>query len=154
MKYNEKGPLLMTLQWQSWPPSALLTAAMQSSNTVFIRWFRPDKRGIWAAETFQNLTNIVWAWDKFVTPCLLPWIRKFMHTKHHKTRLGLRPRVVLWRCMWINSRICVSKQGVTNDIACNITMTKIDQTSDFQNMLCVFTLCHRTLSIIVQLYLT
>ena len=50
---------------------------------VFIRWFRPDKRGIWdfeAVEIFQNLTSIVWAWDKFVTPCLLPQIQDFIHT--------------------------------------------------------------------------
>ena len=30
--------------------------------------------------------------------------------------LGLRPRVVLRCCVWINSRIRVSKQGVTNNI--------------------------------------
>ena len=51
--------------------------------TLYIRWFRLDKKGIWdfkAAGTFQNLTHIVWAWDKFVTPCLLPWKREFIHT--------------------------------------------------------------------------
>ena len=33
------------------------------------------------------------------------------------TTLGLRPRVVLRCCVWINSRIRVSKQGVTNNIS-------------------------------------
>ena len=49
-------------EWRSRRPSSFLTTAMWSSNTVFIWWFRPDKRGIWdikAVETFQNLTNIV-----------------------------------------------------------------------------------------------
>ena len=46
-------------------------------NIVFIWWFRPDKRDIW--ERFQNLTNIIWAWDKFVTPWLLPRILEFIH---------------------------------------------------------------------------
>ena len=32
------------------------------------------------------------------------------------TTLGFRPRVVLRCCVWINSRIRVSKQGVTNNI--------------------------------------
>ena len=31
----------------------------------------------------------------------------------HNTTLGLRPRMVLWCCVWINSHIHVSKQGVT-----------------------------------------
>ena len=31
------------------------------------------------AETCQSEKNIVWAWDKFVTPCLLPRIREFIH---------------------------------------------------------------------------
>ena len=88
-------------------------------NIVFIRWFRTDYCGSWdfkAAETLQNVTNIVLAWGKFVTPCLLPRIRVFIHTKHCNTTLGLRPRVVLKCCVWINSRIRVSKQGVTNNI--------------------------------------
>ena len=36
--------------------------------------------GFKAAETSQNLTNIVWASDKFVTPCVLPRIREFIQT--------------------------------------------------------------------------
>ena len=53
-------------------------------------------------------------WILLVTPCLLPRIREFIHTQHHNTTLGLRPRVVLRCCVWINSRIRGSKQGVTN----------------------------------------
>ena len=82
LKYDGKGTSSMTSQWGSRPTSALLAAAMRSSNTVFMRWFMPDKRGIWnlkAAETFQNL-DFAWAWDKFATPCLRPRIREFIHT--------------------------------------------------------------------------
>ena len=51
--------------------------------TLCLYRFRPDWCDSWdfkAAEMFQNVTNIVWAWDKFVTPCLLPRIREFIHT--------------------------------------------------------------------------
>ena len=104
VKYNEKKTPLMASQWRSRPPSAFLTAAMRSSNTVFIRWFRSDTWGILdfkAAETFPNL---------------LPRIREFIHTKHRNTRLGLRPRVVLRRCVRIKSRIRGSKRGVNNHL--------------------------------------
>ena len=83
LRYKDKGTSLMTSQWRFWPPSAFLTSTVRPSNTVFIRWFRPDQCDSWdfkAAETFQNVTNIIWAWDKFVTPCLLPRIREFIHT--------------------------------------------------------------------------
>ena len=43
-------------------------AAMQLSSTVFIQWFRTDERHCWdfeAAETFLNVANIVWAWDRY-----------------------------------------------------------------------------------------
>ena len=98
---------VMRKKWRSRPPSTFLATAMPSSNTVFIRWFRPDKRCIWDlkdSETFQNLTNIVRVWDKFVTPCLLPRIRSFIHIEHRDTTLGLRSRWVLRRCVWINYR--------------------------------------------------
>ena len=39
---------------------------------------------------------------------------KFIHTQHRNTTRGRRPSVVLRCCVWINSRIRVSKQGVTN----------------------------------------
>ena len=67
-------------------------------------------------KTLQNWTNIHRAWDKFVTTCLLPRIREFIYAKHRNTTLGLRPRVVLRCCVWINYRICISKQGLTNSI--------------------------------------
>ena len=118
VRYKDKRTSLMTSQWRFRPPSAFLTATVRPSYTVFIRWFRPDYCDSWdfkAAVTFQIVTNIVWAWDKFVTPCLLPRIQQFIHTYHRNTTLGLRPRVVLRCCVWINSRIRVSKQGVTNN---------------------------------------
>ena len=80
---KDKGTSLMTSQWRFRPPSTFITATVRPSNTVFIRWFRPDQFDNWdfkAAETFQNVTNIFWAWDKFVNPCLLPRIREFIHT--------------------------------------------------------------------------
>ena len=64
-----------------------------NGDSVFIRRFRPDWCDSWdfkAAETFQNVINIVWSWDKFVTPCLLPRIREFIHTQHRDTTRGRR----------------------------------------------------------------
>ena len=42
------------------PPSAFLAAVMRSSNIVFIRWFRPDKRGSWDFKTvcFRGYGNL------------------------------------------------------------------------------------------------
>ena len=117
VRYKDKGTSLMTSQWRFRPSAAFLTATVRPSNTAFIRWFRPDQCDSWdfkAVETFQNVTNIVWAWDKFVTPCLLPRIRELIHTQHRNTTRGRRPSVVLRCCVWINSRIRISKQGVTN----------------------------------------
>ena len=116
--HKEKGTSLMMSQWRSRPPTTFIVAVMRPSNTVFIKLFRPGKRDRWgfkAAETFLNVTNIVWVWNKFVTTSLLPRIREFIHTKHRNTKRGLRSRVVLRCCVWISSRICVSKQGVTNN---------------------------------------
>ena len=42
----EKGTSLMTSQWRSRSSPTFLATAMRLSNTVFIRWFRPDKKGI------------------------------------------------------------------------------------------------------------
>ena len=53
-------------------------------------------------EAFWNVGNNVLAWDKFVTPCLLPRIREFIHNWHRNITLGLRPRVILLCCVWIN----------------------------------------------------
>ena len=43
MRYKDKGTSLMMLQWLFRSPSAFLTTVVRPSNTVFIRWFRPDK---------------------------------------------------------------------------------------------------------------
>ena len=54
---------------------------------LFIRRFRTYWLGSYnfkSAEMFHTFTNIVWAWDKFVTPCFPPWIREFIHTWHRK----------------------------------------------------------------------
>ena len=58
----------------------------------------------------------------YYSPCLFPRIREFIHTKHRNTTLGLRPGVVLRCCTWINSRIRVSKLGVTDRIHVYISM--------------------------------
>ena len=111
MRYKEKETSLMTSQWRP-------------SNTVVLQWFRPVQLDSWdfkTVETFHNITNIVWTWDTFVTPCLLPRIKEFIHTKHGNTTLGLRPCMVLWCYMWIYFRICVTKQGVT-DNRCNTSL--------------------------------
>ena len=42
VRYKDKGTSLMTSQWRFRPPSAFPTATVRPSNTVFIRWFRPD----------------------------------------------------------------------------------------------------------------
>ena len=43
-----------------------------------------------AAETFLDVTNIVWAWDKFVNICLQPRIREFIHTSAERGIAMLR----------------------------------------------------------------
>ena len=51
---------------------------------LFIRWFRQHCVNICAFKSLETLKNSLWptfywAWDKFVTPCLLPSIREFIN---------------------------------------------------------------------------
>ena len=52
--YKEKGTSLMTSQCWSKPPFAFLTTAMWPSNSVFIRWFKSDKRNRWDVKVVEK----------------------------------------------------------------------------------------------------
>ena len=64
VRYKDKGTSLMTSQWRFRPPSAFLTATVRPSNTVFIRWFRPDLCGINSRihVSKQGVTNNTQGW--------------------------------------------------------------------------------------------
>ena len=68
---------------------------------------------------FQHLIKSSFlAWDRFVTPCLLPRIglRRFINTQPRNTTRDRRPRVLLRCCVWISSSTHGNKQSVTNKI--------------------------------------
>ena len=118
---------LMTSQWRPRPPSTFIAAAMRPSNTVFIRWFRPDNWDIWdfkAAGTFQNLTNTTWAWYKVVTPFFYADTGIYPHlaSQYHAWPSVARG---IPCCVWIKSRIRGSKQGVTNNNKCREILTSV-----------------------------
>ena len=83
------------------------------------QWSKPDGYGkisqcITTTKHSKAKTVCIFLGILLVTPCLLTRIREFIHTHHRNTTRGRRPGVVLRCLVWINSRIRVSKQGVTN----------------------------------------
>ena len=71
---------MMASQWLTQPSAISPDAAIRRCFTI--RRFSPDLRSDCAfktLETPEHGVQIVWAWDKFVFPCLLLRIPEFIH---------------------------------------------------------------------------
>ena len=78
----------------------LLSVTLQLRSTIGrFRWIR-HQHDQWISRNHSNtictlqINKKAFVWNTFVTPCLLPRIRWFIHTLHHNTTLCLRPRVI------------------------------------------------------------
>ena len=101
------GPIFLPLRWYC-------------GNTVFIQWFRLDKRDKWDFKDAETFLECEWQtlFEHGINSLPLVCWRGYGNLSPHLASQyhACPSRVVLRCCVWINSRIRVSKQGVTNTI--------------------------------------